>query len=157
MAFGRDDVCRHGGLRRKCEPCDLEEERDELRAQVADLTRQLAVQRQRGEEAGRRDMREAVANRIQKCIDDLAESVAKLPPGTMAEGFARKRIEAWEQLHPIVLGLPVGPAAAPPAAVPRAVVCPDGPHACTCPHGVRLRDHCVECTRAVPTREAGER
>lgn len=33
------DVCRHGGLRRKCEPCDLAQEVKELRAELDALKR----------------------------------------------------------------------------------------------------------------------
>ncbi len=33
--YGRADVCRHGGLRRKCETCDYEAENADLRDRLA--------------------------------------------------------------------------------------------------------------------------
>lgn len=35
--FGRADVCRHGGLRRKCETCDLESDLVEANRDKAEM------------------------------------------------------------------------------------------------------------------------
>lgn len=47
MAFGRDDVCEHGSLERKCEICDRDKRIAELEAALDDLRTQ-AVEREYG-------------------------------------------------------------------------------------------------------------
>lgn len=81
------DVCRHGGLRRKCEPCDLAQEVKELTAEVERLKRawdsSFAQALQNGE----------AVNRLRAALTRISEMTGH-NISTVARGVARHALGA---------------------------------------------------------------
>lgn len=74
MAFGRDDVCEHGSLKRKCDSCALLEA-DSRVAELETILREAHDALLMSEAVLRKHTYEATANEVKRVYDKVCAAV----------------------------------------------------------------------------------